>query len=69
MSTEEILAELPKLSLDEVEVIFQRAESLLHDEASPELLSAIEEADQQSEGGDLTVEQMQDQVRQWSHTK
>jgi len=28
ISTEEILAELPKLSLDEIEVIYQRAETL-----------------------------------------
>jgi len=69
MSTEEILAELPKLSLDEVEVIYQRAENLLHDEASPELLVAIDQADVEPHSEDISVEQIRDQVKRWAHSQ
>ncbi len=68
MSTQEILAELPKLSLDEVELIYHRAETLLHDEASPELVAAIDQADAEPHSDDISLEQMRDQVRRWAHS-
>lgn len=49
MSASEILEELPKLTLAELEIIYRRAAELHQGyavEASPELLAAIDDADE-----------------------
>ena len=49
MSVSEILEELPKLTLAELEIIYRRAAELHQGytvEASPELLAAIDDADE-----------------------
>jgi hypothetical protein len=56
MSATEILEELPKLTPGELEIIYRRAVELHHGqtvEASPELLAAIDAADESfaKEGG------------------
>jgi hypothetical protein len=54
MSATEILDELPNLSPAELEIVYRRAVELHRGqtlEASPELLSAIDAADESNEGG------------------
>lgn len=70
MSTTEILDELPKLNPAELETIYRRAVDLHRGqmvEASPELLAAIDEADEvfAKEGG-VSVEQARHIVTSWN---
>ena len=54
MSATEILDELPRLTRAELEIIYRRAMELHQGqtlEASPELLAAIDAADESNEGG------------------
>jgi len=72
MSASEILAQLPKLPLEEVEVIYHRAEELLHRQAvavTPELLAAIDEADALPEAEDIAAEEMRNRVTAWARSK
>lgn len=70
MSATEILAELPKLNAAELESIYRRAAELHREhvvEASPELLAAIDEADEAfaKEGG-VSVEEARRIVASWN---
>jgi cobalamin biosynthesis Mg chelatase CobN len=70
MNATEILDELPKLNPAELESIFRRAVELHQEqtvEASPELLAAIDEADEvyAKEGG-VSVEEARRIVTSWS---
>jgi len=68
MSITEILNELPKLKVEERDVILHRIEEL--DElASPAMLAAIDEADASPGGNDVSSEELRQRVRQWAHTK
>jgi hypothetical protein len=58
MSATEILDELPRLTPAELEIIYRRAMELHQGqtlEASPELLSAIDAADESSNEGGVSV--------------
>ncbi|HEX4140857.1 MAG TPA: hypothetical protein VHY09_10955 [Candidatus Methylacidiphilales bacterium] len=65
MSATEILDELPKLSADDIDAIFFRAAALRQHAiaASPELLTAIDEADAAS--GGKSIEQIETEVKSW----
>lgn len=70
MSATEILDELPKLSLPELEAVYRRAVELHRGqtvEASPELLAAIDEADEgfATEGG-VSVEEARRIAASWN---
>ena len=70
MSTTEILEELPRLNLSELETIYRRAVQLHQGrtvEASPELLAAIDEADASfaKEGG-VRVDEARRIVASWN---
>jgi len=70
MSAAEILEELPRLSPEEIAAIYQRADALLHGgPSSPELLAAVDEADQSPRSEDLPGEQVQTLITQWAHTE
>jgi hypothetical protein len=68
VSASEILDELPKLSAEEIDIIFFRAAALRQHaiSASPELVAAIDEADAsfEKEGG-KSIEQMEAAVKSW----
>ena len=69
MSVTEILAELPKLDANELELIFERALELKRDvvyAASPELLQAIEEALAIPEEECIEVEEACRVVKSWN---
>lgn len=70
MSTSEILEELPKLSPAELETIYRRAIELHQGQtidASPELLAAIDEADQSAaNGGDINLDEARRIVASWN---
>jgi len=70
MSATEILAELPKLSPAELEAISRRAMELHRGqmvEASPELLAAIDEADEMfAQEGGVTVEEARRVAALWN---
>jgi len=68
MSMSEILAELPKLSPDEREVILHRIEEIDELE-TPEMLVAIDEADASSPQQDLSIEDIRGRVSQWARSK
>jgi hypothetical protein len=70
MSVTEILAELPKLNATELESIYRRAVELHRShtvEASPELLAAIDEADEKfaHEGG-VSVDEGRRTAASWN---
>jgi hypothetical protein len=68
MSATEILDELPKLSAEEIDVIFFRAAALRQHAiaASPELLAAIDEADASfTPGSGKTLEQIEAEAKTW----
>jgi hypothetical protein len=68
MSLTEILAQLPKLKMEERDTILHRIEEL--DElASPEMLAAVDEADASPPGHDSTVDEMRQKVKTWARTK
>jgi hypothetical protein len=68
MSVDEILAELPKLTEQELETVLELGVRL-HDKlkfvASPELLQAIAEADADPEDQDVAIEEMEQIVKAW----
>ena len=68
MSATEILDELPKLSPEEIDLIFFRAADLRQHviAASPELLAAIDEADAsfEKEGG-VPIEDVETTMKSW----
>jgi len=68
MSAADILDELPKLSPEEIDIIFFRAADLRQHviAASPELLSAIDEADAsfEKEGG-VPIEEIETMIKSW----
>jgi len=69
MSTQEILEELPKLAPAELESIYRRAIELhqgLALEASPELLAAIDEADESfAKDGGIELSKARRIVESW----
>lgn len=69
MSATEILEELPKLTPEEIELIFFRAAELREQEfeASPELLAALDKAEAsfEKEGG-IPLEEVEEIVKSWS---
>ncbi len=68
MSITEILEELPKLKVEERDVILHRIEEL--DElASPAMLAAIDEAEASPVENDLSADELRRRVKQWAHTK
>jgi hypothetical protein len=68
MSAAEILDELPKLSPEEIDIIFFRAADLRQHvlAASPELLAAIDEADEsfEKEGG-IPIAEVETTIKSW----
>jgi len=69
MSAAEILEELPKLSPEEIDMIFFKAAGLRQQviTPSPELLTAIDEAEKSfEEEGGLTIEEIQAAIKSWS---
>jgi hypothetical protein len=71
MSMTEILAELPKLSVEERQLLFQRLNELGVGEfdETPEMLAAIDEAEASSHDQDLSAEEMRQNVVRWARTK
>jgi hypothetical protein len=68
MSITEILNELPKLKVEERDVILHRIEEL--DElANPAMLAAIDEADASPGQTDVSPEELRQRVKQWAHSK
>ena len=70
MSASEILNELPRLSPAELETIYRRAAELhqaIEIEPSPELLSAIDEADESfSKEGGVTIGEAHRIAESWN---
>jgi hypothetical protein len=68
MSAAEILNELPKLSAEDLDTIFYRAADLRQQviPASPELLAAIDAADEsfEKEGG-IPIDDVEATVKSW----
>lgn len=70
MSLTEILEELPKLSPQDVEAVYQRAEEILHHQpASPGLLAAIDEALATPEDQDTPAEEVRGMIKEWAYSK
>jgi hypothetical protein len=67
----EILDELPKLSVEERHLLFQRLNELEIGEVeeTPEMLAAIDEAQAAPHQNDLSVEEIRQNVSRWAHTK
>jgi hypothetical protein len=69
MSVSEILEELPKLTLAELEIIYRRAAELHQGytvEASPELLAAIDDADESFAKGGVSTDDARRIVASWN---
>ena len=69
MSVNEILAEIEKLSPDELQVIQEKLDLRLHDdtEETPEMLAAIEEGLRSSrEERSYTIEEVRAEMRTWT---
>lgn len=69
MSATEILAELPRLTPAELEIVYRRAMELHQGqtlEASPELLAAIDAADESASEGGVSVGKARRIVRSWN---
>jgi len=70
MSVSEILEELPKLTLAELEIIYRRAAELHQgytEEASPELLAAIDDADESfAKQGGVSIDDARRIVASWN---
>jgi hypothetical protein len=71
MSVIEILDELPKLSLEERHLLFQRLNELETGEIeeTPEMLAAIDEAQASPHENDLSVEEIRQNVSRWARSK
>jgi hypothetical protein len=70
MSMTEILDELPKLSVEERRLLFQRRNELEigQIEETPELLAAIDEARSEPLTTDVTAEELSRDVIRWART-
>jgi len=68
MSMAEILEELPKLSASDRDLLFQRLSEMGAGEIeeTPEMLAAIDEADAASEQGDLSPDDLRQNVKRWA---
>jgi hypothetical protein len=69
MSATEILDELPRLTPAELEIIYRRAMELHQGqtlEASPELLTAIDAADEAANEGDASVGEARRILASWN---
>lgn len=71
MSMTEILNELPKLSVEERQLLSQRLNELEigEIEETPELLAAIDEARVEPSTTDVTAEKLSRDVIRWARTK
>jgi hypothetical protein len=71
VSMTEILDELPKLSVEERQLLFLRLSELGvgEIEETPEMLAAIDEAQASPHDQDLSVEEMRQNVIRWARTK
>jgi len=71
MSMTEILDELPKLSVEERQLLSQRLNELEigEMEETPEMLAAIDEARAEPSTTDVTAEELSRDVIRWAHTK
>jgi len=71
MSMTEILDELPKLSIEERQLLFQRLNELEVGaiEETPEMLAAIDEARAEPTTTDLSAEDLSRDVIRWARTK
>jgi hypothetical protein len=71
MSMTDILDELPKLSVEERQLLFQRLNELETGEIeeTPEMLAAIDEAQATPHENDLSVEEIRQNVSRWARTK
>jgi len=71
MSMSEILEELPKLSVEERQLLFQRLSELElgEIEETPEMLAAIDEARAEPTTTDVTAEELKRDVIRWARTK
>jgi len=67
----EILDELPKLSVEERQLLFQRLSELnLGDiEETPEMLAAIDEARAEPSTTDVSAEELRRDVIRWARSK
>ena len=69
MSAAEILEQLPKLSPEEIDMVFFKAADLRQHviKPSPELLDAIDEAEKsfEKEGG-MSIEEIEAAIKSWS---
>jgi hypothetical protein len=67
----EILDELPKLSVEERQLLFQRLNELEigEIEETPEMLAAIDEARAESSTTDVSAEELSRDVIRWARTK
>ncbi len=71
MSVTEILDELPKLSIEERQLLFQKLNELEGGtiEETPEMLAAIDEARAEPSTTDLSAEELSRDVIRWARTK
>jgi hypothetical protein len=71
MSMAEILDEIPKLSMEERQLLIQRLHELGVEalEETPEMLAAIDEADASPHEEDLSAEEIRPKVSRWAHTE
>jgi len=71
VSMTEILDELPKLSMEERQLLFQRLSELGigEIEETPEMLAAIDEAEASPQEHDLSAEELRRNVVRWARTK
>ena len=71
MSMTEILDELPKLSVEERLLLFQRLNELETGEIeeTPEMLAAIDEARAEPSTTDVSAEELSRDVIRWARTK
>jgi len=69
MSVNEILAEIDKLSPDELQVIQEKLDLRLHDdtEETPEMLAAIDEGLRSlREEGTITLQELRERMKSWN---
>ncbi len=71
MSVADILEVLPKLTASDRDLLFQRLSEMGAGdiEESPELIAAIDEAEAAPEDGDVSPEQMRQNVTRWAREK
>jgi hypothetical protein len=71
MSVAEILDELPKLSIEERHLLFQKLNELegAGMEETPEMLAAIAEARSEPSTTDVSAEELRQDVIRWARTR